>query len=247
TRSKPVLVLPLFETAGTIALWADPNPWRKVWSAAPERTGLVPLLTPAADLRDIAEISAELAAAGDVKRLRPIAQRYGADAAIVARAVVGSRPDGRPEVSVTAVTYGAVDRDQTIVTTLAATANESLDALLERARRDTADLIEDSWKNANLIQFEQNSVMVAEMPLKSLGEWVEAQKRFREVALIQRVDLVLMSREEARFNVFYLGDASQLKMALAQKDLVLTEGEGSWTLGFSSRGSQSKGGPKGAQ
>lgn len=243
TRSKPVLVLPLYETAGTIALWEDPNPWRKVWSAAPERTGLMPLRTPAADLKDVSEISAELAASGDVPRLKQIAQRYGADAAIVARAVMGARPDGRPEVAVTAVTYGA--RDQTVVTTLAATANETLDALLERARRDTADLVEDYWKSANLIQFEQNSVMVAEMPLSSLRDWVEAQKRFREVAFIQRVDLVLMSREEARFNLFYLGDAAQLKLALAQKDLVLTEGEGSWTLSFAARAQQSKGGAKG--
>lgn len=246
TRSKPVLVLPLYETAGTIALWEDPNPWRKVWAGAPERSGLVPLLSPASDLRDIAEISAELAASGDVSRLRAIAQRYGADAAIVARAAVETRPNGRPEVAVTAVTYGAADRDQTVVTTLAAAANENLDALLERARRDISDLIEDHWKNANLIQFEQNSVMVAEMPLASLREWVEAQKRFREVALIQRVDLVLMSREEARFNLFYLGDALQLKLALAQKDLVLTEGQGSWTLSFSTRAAQSKGGPPGA-
>jgi len=245
TRSKPVLVLPLYETAGTIALWEDPNPWRKAWAAAPDRNGLVPLRVPVADLRDVAEISAELAAAGDVARLKQLARRYGADAAIVARAAVGSRPDGRPEVAVTAVTYGAVDRDQTIVATLTATANESLDALLDRARRDTADLVEDYWKTANLIQFEQNSVMVAEMPLSSLRDWVEVQNRFREVALIQRVDLVLMSREEARFNLFYLGDASQLKLALAQKDLVLTEGQGSWTLGLAAR-AQSRAAPQGA-
>jgi hypothetical protein len=245
TRSKPVLVLPLYETAGTIALWEDPNPWRKVWSEAPERTGLVPLKVPESNLSDISEISAELAAAGDVQRLRPFAQRYGADAVIVARAKVGTRPDGRSEVAVTAVTYGGADRDQTVVTTLAAGANENLDALLERARRDIVELIEDNWKTANLIQFEQNSVMVAEMPLTSLREWVEAQKRFREVALIQRVDLVLMSREEARFNIFYLGDASQLKLALAQKDLVLTEGEGNWTLGFAARASQARAGSKG--
>lgn len=242
TRSKPVLVLPLFETAGSLALWEDPNPWRKAWAGAPERTGLVPLRNPAADLRDISEISAELAASGDAERLKAIAQRYGADATIVARATMGSRPDGRAEVAITAVTYGSAERDQTIVATLTAQANESVDALLERARRDTADLIEDNWKHANLIQFEQNSVMVAEMPLQSLREWVETQKRLREVALIQRVDLVLMSREEARFNIFYLGDASQLKLALAQQDLILTEGEGTWSVALGARGAQSKGG-----
>jgi hypothetical protein len=241
TRSKPVLVLPLYESAGTLALWEDPNPWRKVWAAAPERTGLVPLRLPAADLSDISDVSAELAASGDADRLRTIAQRYGTDVTIVARAAVNARSDGRTEVAITAVTYGSPERDQTIVTTVTGAANESQDAVLERARAATVELIEDSWKNANLIQFEQNSVMVAEMPLKSLRDWVEAQKRFHNVAQIQRVDLVLMSREEARFNVFYFGDASQLKLALAQQDLMLTEGEGNWTLAFAARGAQSKG------
>jgi len=43
---------------------------------------------------------------------------------------------------------------------------------------------------------------------------------------------VLLSRGEARFNVFYLGDAAQLKLALAQQDMALTEGEGNWTVSF---------------
>jgi hypothetical protein len=242
TRSKPVLVLPLFETAGTLALWEDPNPWRKVWAAAPPRAGLVPLRIPDGELRDISEISAELAANGNAQSLKAIAQRYQVDATIVARAAANRRSDGRTEIAVSTVSHGATDRDQTIVTTLLGNANESLDGVLERARAATVDMIEDHWKSANLIQFGQNSVMVAEMPLKSLREWVEAQKRFREVALIQRVDLVLMSREEARFNIFYLGDAAQLKLALAQQDLVLTEGEGNWTVAFNARAAQSKGG-----
>jgi hypothetical protein len=242
TRSKPVLVLPLFESAGTIALWEDPNPWRKVWAAAPERTGLVPLRIPSGELRDISEISAELAANGDPQSLNTIAARYQADATVVARAVATPQSNGRTEIAITAVTYGSAERDQTVVTTILSNAGESIDAALERARSATVDLIEDHWKSANLIQFEQNSVMVAEMPLKSLREWVEAQKRFREVAQIQRVDLVLMSREEARFNIFYLGDASQLKLALAQQDLMLTEGEGNWSVAFNTRAPQSKGG-----
>jgi len=241
TRSKPVLVLPLYENAGTLALWEDPNPWRKIWAEAPNRTGLVPLRLPAADQRDVSDVSAELAASGDAERLRTIAQRYGTDVITVARAAVNTR-GGRTEVAITAVTYGAPERDQTIVTTVTGNANESEDAVLERARAATVELIEDSWKKANLIQFEQNSIMVAEMPLKSLSEWVEAQKRFHEVAQIQRVDLVLMSREEARFNLFYFGDAAQLKLALAQQDLMLTEGVGNWTLAFAARGAQSKGG-----
>lgn len=236
TRSKPALVLPLYETAGTVALWEDPNPWRKAWQGAPIRPGLVTLKVPDGGLRDIAVVSAELAARGDSKSILAAGARYETDIVIVAQATMGIGREGRAELAISAMTHGAADREQTIVTTVLANANETTEALLERAKRETADLIEDNWKSANLIQFEQNSVLVAEMPLKSLREWVEAQKRFRNVAQIQRVDLVLMSREEARFNVFYLGDAAQLKLALAQQNLNLVEEEGAWTLTFNTRG-----------
>ncbi len=237
TRAKSILILPLYETAGTLALWEDPNPWRKAWQGTPIRPGLVTLKVPEGGLRDIAVVSAELAARGDAKSILAAGARYETDIVIVAHATMGLGRDGRAELAISAMTYGAADREQTVVTTVLANANETTDALFERAKRETADLIEDNWKRANLIQFEQNSVLVAEMPLKSLREWVEAQKRFRNVAQIQRVDLVLMSREEARFNVFYLGDASQLKLALAQQNLSLVEEEGAWTLTFNTRGS----------
>ena len=235
TRAKSILILPLYETAGALALWEDPNPWRKAWQGTPIRPCLVTLKVPEGNLRDIAVISAELAARGDAKSIAAAGARYETDIVIVAHATMNSGRDGRAELAISATTYGTADREQTIVTTVLANANETADAMFERAKRETADLIEDNWKRANLIQFEQNSVLVAEMPLKSLREWVEAQKRFRNVAQIQRVDLVLMSREEARFNVFYLGDASQLKLALAQQNLNLVEEEGAWTLSFSAR------------
>jgi hypothetical protein len=232
TRSKPVVVLALYEEAGAVSLWDEPNPWRKAWEAAPPSNGLVPFIVPEGGLQDIATISAELAARGDEQRLKAIAGRYGTDAIIVARASTASGREGRTELSLTAASYGVREREQTIVVSLRANANETPEALMARAQRELAEQIEDRWKEANLIQFEQNSVLVAEMPLTSLKEWVEAQRRLRNVAQVQRVDLVLLSRLEARFNVFYLGDASQLKLALAQQDMALTEGEGSWTVTF---------------
>jgi hypothetical protein len=113
-----------------------------------------------------------------------------------------------------------------------ANAGETSEALAQRAQTVLADMIEDGWKQANLIQFGQNSVMIAEMPLSSLNEWVEAQRRLKSIAIVQKVDLVLISRTEARFNLYYLGDAQQLRLALSQQDMSINEGEGSWTVGF---------------
>ncbi|MCH8835833.1 MAG: DUF2066 domain-containing protein, partial [Proteobacteria bacterium] len=58
TASKPLLVLPVYQAAGALLLWDDPNPWRDAWAARPTVDGLVPLMLPLGDLSDIAAIGA---------------------------------------------------------------------------------------------------------------------------------------------------------------------------------------------
>ena len=48
---------------------------------------------------------------------------------------------------------------------------------------------------------------------------------------LDRVDLVLLSRNEVRVNLHYMGELEQLSLALAQADLVLEEDEDDWILG----------------
>ena len=50
------------------------------------------------------------------------------------------------------------------------------------------------------------------------------------MAIIERIELVLISRNEALINIFYLGVDEQLSLALAQADMRLEQEEGSWTL-----------------
>jgi hypothetical protein len=68
TTSKPVLVLPVYQAAGFLLLWDDPNPWRKAWTERPEKFSLVPSILPKGDLPDIAMIGPEQAVAGDDQR-----------------------------------------------------------------------------------------------------------------------------------------------------------------------------------
>ena len=78
--------------------------------------------------------------------------------------------------------------------------------------------------------------MAVVLPIKSLGDWVTARSRLRGVAVVDRIDLVLLSRDEARLNIRYLGDIGQLALALAQADFVLREEEGKWILELGSGG-----------
>ena len=83
------------------------------------------------------------------------------------------------------------------------------------------------WKADNLLHFDQAQEALATVPIANLDAWLTVRRRLDQVASIKRAAVVFLSRSEARIDVQYLGDLAQLKLALAQRDLILTEeGEG---------------------
>jgi hypothetical protein len=229
TVSKPVLLLPVYEVAGAVSLWDDPNPWRKLWSGKSTSDGLVPIVLARGDLQDLRTIAGEQAIRGDKQRLTAIGRRYNVTTVLVAHAKAVTVKGGRLGLQVNVVSYGADQREQYIELDIAPEGGD-LTALLGKAVEETASAIEDRWKEANLLRFERSSVLAATLALRALTDWVEARRRLKKIAVIEHVDLVLISRNEARLNIFYLGDPDQLALAMAQTDIKLTENEGSWSM-----------------
>ena len=235
TPSKPVLVLPVYQAAGALLLWDDPNPWREAWKAVPPLDGLVPLALPLGDLADIAAIVAEQAVKGDARLLNAVAARYGAGDAIVAHGTLGiSARLGRPELEVFVTRYGTALQEQTIVKSFSSAEGEGIDGLLGRAAVELARQVEDNWKKDNLLEFETSAVAAAKVPIQRLQDWLEVRKRLSGIAVVDRVDMILISLDEVRINIHYFGAAEQLVLALEQADLVMSAGGGEWVLGLAS-------------
>ena len=233
TPSKPVLVLPVYQAAGALLLWDDPNPWREAWKAAPPLDGLVPLALPLGDLADIAAIGAEQAVKGDARRLNAVAARYGAADAIVAHGTLGIGARlGRPELEVFVTRYGTALQEQTFVKSFSAAEGEGIDDLLRRAAVELARRVEDNWKKDNLLEFETSAVAAAKVPIRRLEDWLEVRKRLSGIAVLDRVDMILISLDEVRVNLHYFGSSEQLVVALEQADLVMSEESGEWVLGL---------------
>ena len=231
TLSKPVLVLPVYQVAGARLLFDDPNPWRAAWAACSTTDGLVPLVMPMGDLQDMLAIGAEQALGGDGQRLAAVAARYRARDTLVAHASQRvSERSGLPELEVFATRYGTEQQEQTIVSTYSAGAGENIEALLLRAATDITRRVANNWKRDNLLQFGQSSVLAVAVPIAGLGGWLNMRGRLSGVAVIKRVDLVLLSLKEVRVNLHYIGELEQLSLALAQADLVLKEEETNWIV-----------------
>jgi hypothetical protein len=217
--SRPVLVVPVFETGGRSVLWDDPNPWREAWNARLPRDGLVPFVVPAGELADLSSLNAEQAKALDDGRIKALAARNGTADSIVASARTSG--DGSSELQINVSRIGDAGPGMTIVERLKANPGETMTALLGRAVESAAGQIEERWKQDNAVRSGREETLEAVVPLGALKDWVDVRARLGRVAAVRRSELRALSRREARVVLQYVGEESQLVLALAQNELKL--------------------------
>ena len=224
TPSKPVVVLPVLRRDGVDNFW-DANPWLKAWRDLPPSDGLVPIAVPAGDLVDVSSVSAEQAVRGEA--LGAIAARHGAaDAVVVIAEIVADPATNRVRLDVVMTRYGTSPDPQPYQASFPSASTDSLDSTLTRAAVAVAGEIQGRWKRSNRIVQGEVAVTAVTVPLAGLDEWVAVSRRLRDIAVVQQVEVVLLSRTEARLNLHYLGDLDQLVIALEQADLSLSSSEG---------------------
>jgi hypothetical protein len=231
TVSKPLIVLPVLHDGDRLALWDDPNPWRDAWANANPVIGLVPLVRPLGELEDVQAIDGDAAVKGDDARLQAIAQRYGNDDVLVTQATLKTDgPQHAVDVSSTRYTPGQPGTEQTWVGTTTANPGESDADLFGRTVLATVAQVEEAWKAANILNFGQSGTLTARVPASSLEDWVAVRDRLAAIPAVRSSRLVSLDREEARVEIHYVGDASQLRTALAQRDLELSGDDPDWVL-----------------
>lgn len=231
TQSKPVLILPVYRSGGALALWDDPNPWRDAWSRAAGSEGLVPLRQPVGDLADVGSIGPEQAVQGDRERMQAIADRYGTGAVIVADAQLKLDPAvARQSLEVLVTRYGSDPEPATETLLYRQIETETIDQLLSRAMVEVADYIENQWKEANLLKFNRPNIAAVAVPITGLKDWLDVRNRLKAVALVRDAELVLLSLDEVRVNLHYVGDPEQLRVSLGQADLTMVQEDGEWVI-----------------
>jgi hypothetical protein len=225
TRSKPLVVLPVYGGGNEAVLWDEPNPWRQAWMDYPSDAGLVPMIVPLGDLGDMASINARDALAGDRDGMSSVASNYGAEGAVVARAEAsGDAEAGSARIDVVARWYDLASggTGQQVTDSLRQSEGESLEDLLYRGAESVAEAINESWKQANLLSFQQYQSIIAEVPLDGLRRWREVRRSLAGVSMIDGVDLRALNRRAALVEVSFFGDVGQLQLALSQQDLSLS-------------------------
>ncbi len=231
TRSKPMVVLPVMEIGAATVLWDEPNPWRRAWGLRDKPVGLVPIVLPLGDLQDVSTIGAGEAMASDPARLAAIARRYGATGTIVAHNNI-TVPPGSNRQQMTATLYRPSDPYPVEANAIIINQRdgENLDGMMARLVDETQRRIENLWKRRNLILETGTGVLAVTVPITGLSDWLTVRDQMRGIGIIRNADVVLMSRDQVRVNIHYVGGPDQLVTALEQTNLSLLQESGEWLV-----------------
>jgi hypothetical protein len=226
SAAKPVVVLAVFQDGDEAVLWNDPNPWREAWGQIPLATAPVRLSLPLGGAGDLSVIDADQALAGDADALTGIAQKNGGDEVIVALATERRDGDRATGLDVAIKRYRQGRLTDSRGETIDAQPGESEADLFKRA----AGLVMADIEHGAPATSDKEASLAATVPIASLNDWVVLQRRLAAVPGIRRIDLLSLSRRQAKVEIRYVGNPDQLKSSLAQADLSLNGGDPDWRL-----------------
>ena len=226
--NRTVVVLPVYQDGSNLVLWDDPNAWRMAWSQRPAGPGR--LVLPLGDAGDLAAIDAEKAGSGRSDALTAITQRNRGSEAVVALATARRQDNKLAGVDINVKRYRSGRLVDTQATSFDAAPGESEADLLKRVAEATAADIESGAKRNAGAHSDQPASLAVTVPISSLGEWVQMRGRLASVSAIRKIDLLSLSRQEARIEVNYVGTPDQLKSSLAEVNLDLGGGDPIWRI-----------------
>jgi len=223
--SRPILLVPVLKLGtGAPLLWEPANVWRRSWLDKPPPTGMVPIVVPAGDADDVAALPAAPADSMGPAALAPLLQRYDAGEALIAEAALDAAG-----VTVTLRRPGVAD--PLFSERIVQNAVESQADLLRRASQRVAQALEERWKRETAVLPQDDAGgLVVHVPLHGLDDWLELRRRLAATGFVQGISLKSLSRREAIVGLSFAGDANQLKLVLAQRQLALEEAPDGWTL-----------------
>lgn len=223
--SKPLLVVPAVDSGNGVEVWGD-NPWLQAWRAGDVGTGLVDVRVPNNDPLDEATLPSAAVAAADEAALQRLAERYGAEAAVL----LVARPEGVIEAPravdvrlLRSWDWDATDIDQRVV------ASGEEGAYAAAARR-VATRLEQGWKRDNVVRLDRLESLSVRVLLAGLRDWVQIRRGMEGLSEIRETRIERLSQTEATLTIRYVGSRSQLLRALSRQGLRLSEELDGWRL-----------------
>jgi hypothetical protein len=237
TPSEPLVVLPVYQPAGGPRLWPENNPWWQAWAEHLDSERLLRLVLPLGDLEDMATVTADGAVAGDTAGLEALARRYGAEEVLVviatprggaAAGAEGAAATGEPPALQVAVHRDGIQGNPP--ETFQGRPGQTQDDLMAEVVIGLQDTLDERWKEANLLRYDQAGSMLVDVPIEQLADWVEISRGMEGLSEVVGIEIASFARDNVRAQIRYIGDEVRLEEALGRIGLALSREGDTWRL-----------------
>jgi len=220
--AEPVVVVPLWQSGTGLRLWGSDNAWKAAWDRAMDADALVPFVVPLGDLQDLALVNPDQAARGDAAALAALAERYGTDAAVIAR-LEGSGEPGT-QLEVTARRYGdAAGRPYRAV--VRRRPDEPLAASLERAVTEMEAAYDARFRERRAVEAAPTESLVVTTAVGGADGWGRLLRLLDGLAEVERTEVRRFSQSEATLELRVAGGRERLEQSLGRAGWRLTARE----------------------
>lgn len=232
SEARSVLLLPVFEYAGALTLWAKPNDWFEAWRQVDLNNRLQPLMLPEVSFQDLLEISAIQAFRQDDETFKAIQGRYGADTVMTVAATLTT--DFEQNAFLLTVDFTGNSPTPALGAELVFRAAPDVTAseLLEAAALGIADYLERVWKGQVVLRTDQRETIVAWQRVNDLSDWLKMQETITDNPLVRDLSVRSLRSDSVELEFSHAGTQIQVIAAFALQDVFLVEADGFWEMGF---------------
>ena len=144
--------------------------------------------------------------------------------------IVKARPRAGNSIELSVQRIGPSGTDRTLLETVSGAGELDEAKRLAPAVLRAVAMVEEAWKQDNMIRPGVESLVTATVPIDSLKRWLTVREALDGLSIVARYQVVHLMKREALVDVWVNGDAEQFRLALAQRDLELLPGAGDYIL-----------------
>lgn len=222
TKSKPLLILPIYKYGGITYLWDDKNIWKDLWNTSDDDGTLIPIRPSGGKLKDFIYFNPNQAIQKNLKNLEIIAANNNSTGVLIA---ILKKKYNRDKTKIELNLDLSIHRfdggsTNNFKDTIEIDADAFSDDLLLEAKSKVENFVKNQWKVQNILSTKRNSIKLI-VNFNNLKEWIDIRELISNVPIIDQYIIQNFSKDSAIIFVSFSGNYNQLKIALKQSDLEL--------------------------
>jgi len=220
TKSKPLLILPIYKFAGVTYLWEKKNIWRNVWITDSNNDGLIPIKSSDGKFTDFIYFNQDQAVKKNLKNLELLAKSHNTTGVLIAILKKKYNRDKSKILFNLNLSIYRFDGQETInyEDTIDIYSNEYSDNILNDAKLKVETFVNEQWKSANVITSQKKLEKITVL-FNNLNDWINIKTTISNISIINKFNVKNFSSNRAIIFISYSGNLTQLKVAFKQFDL----------------------------